>query len=263
MTVPFPRPDQRVGRVACPDLVREQVIEIPGLKGAMGEGTLFVVSTPIGNLEDITLRAVRVLRECDGVACEDTRVTGRLLRHLEIHKPLYAYHDANENRVWEQLIERLARGESLCLLSDAGTPLLSDPGFPLVRECRRRGIAVVAVPGASSLTAALSVAGLPTDRFEFRGFLPPKASARKRFFDGILECRHTVVVFESCHRIAKFMTEAAEHLPPTRQIAVCRELTKRFETVSVGDLEAVKAKVLSDPQKGEYVVVLAGSNYAG
>lgn len=228
-----------------------------------GGGTLFVVSTPIGNLEDITLRAIRILGQCDCVACEDTRVAGRLLRHLEIHKPLIPYHDANENRAWEKLIERLTKGESVCLISDAGTPLISDPGFPLVRECRRRGVPVVSVPGPSSLTAALSVAGLPTDHFEFRGFLPPKASARKRFFDEIQDCRHTVVVFESCHRIAKFLTEAAEHLPAKRQIAVCRELTKRFETVSAGDLEAVKAKVLSDPQKGEYVVVLAGSDYAG
>lgn len=229
---------------------------IPG-----SSGTLFIVGTPIGNLEDITVRAIETLRACDEIACEDTRVTGKLLNHLGIRKPLFRYHDHNEKNATDPLLERLRSGKSVALVSDAGTPAISDPGFRIVRACHQCGIRVVPIPGPSSLLAALSASGLPSDRFEFVGFLPPKSAARQRFLNGILEVRHTLILFESCHRIEKLLREMEGILPPSRQICVGREITKFYETIVSGSLEGVTKRVLSGSLKGEFVVLIAGHGY--
>ena len=213
---------------------------------------LAVVPTPIGNLEDITLRALRTLREADVVACEDTRRTGRLLAHYEIKKPLVPHHEHNEERFAAGLAER-ARNEKVALVSDAGTPLVSDPGYPLVRACIEAGVAVEVLPGPSALMTALVHSGLPTDVVVFLGFLPRKGRERKELVERVGREPSTFVVYESPHRLSKTLGE----LPSEARVAVCRELTKLHEEVFRGTAREAVAH-FSNEVKGEIVLVVRG-----
>ena len=222
-------------------------------------GVLHIVSTPVGNLDDITRRALAVLAEVDAVAAEDTRHTGRLLDELGIRQSLISYHDHNEQERTPQLLERLQRGDNLALVSDAGTPLVSDPGYRLVRACHQAGIRVVPIPGASALLAALVVAGLPTDRFVFEGFLPSKGSGRHAALRRISESAVTSVIYEAPHRILTLLDELKEVVESGREVVLCRELTKHFETVLPGSVVEIRDKVAADSnqQRGEIVLLVA------
>lgn len=212
-------------------------------------GTLFVVATPIGNLKDVTYRALDVLKSVDLVLCEDTRVTLKLLRHYGIQKPLKSFFVGNENRQAQALCDRIETGENIALVTDAGTPGISDPGYVLVKACRDRGIRVSPIPGASAFSAALSVSGLPSQRVLFLGFPPRKPGERARLLDGLSHDPSTLVFYEAPRRIRSFLAETFRAFPG-RECVVGRELTKRFETVSsVGDPEEV-------PERGEFVVML-------
>jgi 16S rRNA (cytidine1402-2'-O)-methyltransferase len=219
-------------------------------------GTLYLVATPIGNLEDITLRALRVLRECDVVAAEDTRRTGQLLRHFEITKPLLSYFQFNEARRSEEIIGRLARGEKIALVTDAGTPGISDPGERVVRTAIAAGQRVESVPGACALVAALTASGLPTDEFHFIGFLPHKSGQRRNELTRLSQLTGTLVLYESPYRIEKLLAELAEVMPD-RTVVLARELTKKFEEYLRGKpaelIEAAQTRSL----KGEFVVLVA------
>jgi 16S rRNA (cytidine1402-2'-O)-methyltransferase len=215
-----------------------------------------VVATPIGNLGDITLRAIEALREADLIACEDTRVTGKLLKAHGIDTRMIAYHDHNAERVRPVLIEHLQRGEKVALVSDAGTPLVSDPGYRLVREAVARGIPIIPLPGPSAALTALVVAGLPTDRFFFIGFLPQKAAARRAALAEVAGIKATLLVYESPHRLAAALADMAEMLG-ARDAAVARELTKLFEEARRGTLAELAAHYAGAPApKGEIVVVV-------
>ncbi len=216
-------------------------------------GSLFVVATPIGNLEDLTFRALRILKEVDVIAAEDTRRTSKLLSHYGISKPLVSLHEHNEHRESPKLVERLVRGESIALVSDAGTPGISDPGTTLVRLCRQQGLAVVPVPGPSAVTAALSVSGWPATPFTFMGFPPTSGQARGGWFDKLGETPGVVVFFESPHRIRRTVCEYGERYP-NRPIIVHREITKIHET------SAEWANSINGPneitERGEFVLVV-------
>ena len=228
----------------------------------MPAASLYVVATPLGNLEDITLRALRILSEVDLVAAEDTRHSRGLLAHHGIECKMLALHEHNEEKQAPQLVERLLAGESIALISDAGTPLLSDPGYRLISLAIEKGVAVVPVPGASAVTAALSVAGLPTDRFAFEGFLPSKQGARLKRLQALATEQRTLVFYESSHRIADFLAELELAFGNGRRMAVCRELTKQFETVLRGAVEEVRRLVENDDnqRKGEFVVLVHGNS---
>jgi 16S rRNA (cytidine1402-2'-O)-methyltransferase len=223
-------------------------------------GTLYVVATPIGNLGDFTARAREVLASVGVIAAEDTRRTGQLLRSLGIAVPLVSLHEHNEAARSQALIERLEAGESIALVSDAGTPLISDPGFDLVAAARERGIRVSAIPGPSAVIAALSVAGLPTARFTFEGFLPAKASARRAQLETLRHEPRTMVFYEAPHRIAEVLRDMREAFGAQRRAVVCRELTKHFETTYGGTLDALVQQSERDPDmaRGEIVIVVAG-----
>jgi len=227
----------------------------------MTPAALHIVATPIGNLEDITLRALRVLGEVEVIAAEDTRHTRALLSHHGINTPMIALHEHNEDKAAQSLVEQMLEGKSAALVSDAGTPLLSDPGYRLVRLAAAASIRVVAIPGPSAITAALSISGLATDRFAFEGFIPQKPSARSPWFRALVNEPRTLVLFESSHRIAASLSEMANVFGPHRQAAVCREMTKQFETVLRGTLSELHQKVETDPnqRKGEFVVVVSGA----
>jgi 16S rRNA (cytidine1402-2'-O)-methyltransferase len=216
---------------------------------------LYIVATPIGNLGDLSTRATDVLARADVVACEDTRVTGGLLHHLGIKRPLVPYHDHNADTARPALIERMAT-QAVALVSDAGTPLISDPGYKLVREARAANRAVVTVPGPCAAVAALTLAGLPTDRFLFLGFLPPKAGARAEAIAEVAAVRATLVLYESGPRLAACLHALASGLGE-REAAVAREITKRFEEAVTGTLAALAALYADAPPKGEIVVVVA------
>jgi 16S rRNA (cytidine1402-2'-O)-methyltransferase len=224
-------------------------------------GTLHVVATPIGNLGDLSPRALEVLRSVDAVCAEDTRHSRRLLAHFGIERPLLAVHEHNEEEIAAKLVERLLAGESLALVSDAGTPLVSDPGFRLVRAARAAGVRVSPVPGPSALVAALSVAGLPSDRFVFEGFLPAKASARRERLAMLAAEPRTLVFYESAHRIEETLADCVAAFGGERPAALARELTKLFETVLDGTLGELQSRVGSDPdqRKGEFVLLLRGA----
>ncbi|HTB80830.1 MAG TPA: 16S rRNA (cytidine(1402)-2'-O)-methyltransferase [Opitutaceae bacterium] len=224
-------------------------------------GTLYVVATPIGNLADLTERARAILAAVDLVACEDTRTTGAMLTRLGLRRELTAYHDHNEIAAAETLAAQLADGKSIALVSDAGTPALSDPGFRLVRACRRRNLAVVPVPGPSALTAVLSASGLPTNGFLFVGFLPPKSAARLAFLEKHRDFDYTLAVYESCHRIDKFMAEIVEKLGPARVICIAKEVTKIHETFLIGPAAEVQARLAKTALKGEFVVLIAPADF--
>ncbi len=221
-------------------------------------GTLYVVATPIGNLEDITLRALRVLKEVDAIACEDTRHTRLLLSRYGVTTPLVSYHEHNESRRTPELLTRLEGGRSIALVSDAGTPVLADPGFVLIRAAIAQDIPVVAVPGPSAVTAALAVSGLPTDRFLFLGFLPRRSAERRRLLEEISTLPYTLVFFEAPHRVAQTLADLQGALGD-RSIAVVRELTKRFEDVTRGRLTEVIARLRTLPPRGEFTVVVDGA----
>jgi len=230
----------------------------------MASGTLFIVATPIGNLEDVTLRAIEVLTNVDLVAAEDTRRSKRLFDRYSIDTPLVSLHEHNESQQSSVLVDRMLGGASIALISDAGTPLISDPGYRLVGLAADSGITICPIPGASAVTAALSVSALPTDRFVFEGFLPAKQSARRKRLTEIGSETRTLVFFESSHRIVDAVADLAEVLGSDRQAALCRELTKQFETVirtTLGEL-AVRVNEDAMQQKGEFVLVVAGHELA-
>jgi len=217
---------------------------------------LYLVATPIGNLGDMTLRGLDILGGVDRIACEDTRVTGRLLAHYGIARPLSAYHDHNAARARPELLARLRAGERVALVSDAGTPALSDPGVKLVDAAQAEGLPVFAVPGPSALTAALAVAGLPTGRVLYLGFPPAKSAARRRLFAGYSTVKATLVLYESPHRLGASLADLAAEFGP-REAALCRELTKLHEEVRRGPLDALAEAYRERKVKGEIVLVVA------
>ena len=226
----------------------------------MPAATLHVVATPIGNLGDLSPRAQQVLREVAAVCAEDTRRSGQLLAHFGIGTPLLALHEHNEQQLAQRLVARLLAGESLALVSDAGTPLVSDPGYRLVRAARAAGVKVSPVAGPSALVAALSVAGLPSDRFTFEGFLPAKASARRERLAALAGEPRTLVFYESSHRIEESLADLRAAFGDDRPAVLARELTKLFETVLDGTLADLHARVAADAdqRKGEFVLVVQG-----
>ncbi len=224
-------------------------------------GHLYVVATPIGNLADLTERAKAILGAVDLVACEDTRTTGAMLTRLSLRRDLVAYHEHNELEMAETLADQIAAGKSIAVVSDAGTPALSDPGFRIVRACRRRGLPVVPVPGASALTAVLSASGLPTNGFLFVGFLPAKSAARITFFEKYREFDYTIALYESCHRIDKAVEELGTVLGPDRVICVAKEVTKLHETFLVGRAADVQARLAKTSLKGEFVLLIAPGDF--
>lgn len=218
--------------------------------------SLYIVATPIGNLEDITLRALRILREADLIACEDTRQTRKLLDHYGIAKPTISYHDHNEAARTAELIERLERGESVALVSDAGTPLISDPGYRLVAAAVAAGIAVVPIPGPSAVTGALAAAGLGTDSFRFCGFLPPKTSQRRKVFEELKHESCTLVFYEAPHRILEALEDIAAVMP-ARPVAIARELTKLHEEFLRGTATELYRTLSARPSvKGEITLLI-------
>jgi 16S rRNA (cytidine1402-2'-O)-methyltransferase len=223
-------------------------------------GTLYVVATPIGNLDDITARALRVLREVALIAAEDTRHSARLLQHFGIETPLAACHEHNERDQGGRFLARLQAGEDVALISDAGTPLISDPGFHLVRQARAAGVAVVPVPGACALIAALSSAGLPSDRFIFEGFLPAKANARRGRLEEMKEEPRTLIFYEAPHRILESLEDMRSVFGGERPAVLARELTKTFETLKGAPLDELCGWVAADSnqQRGECVVLVGG-----
>ena len=222
-------------------------------------GTLYIVSTPIGNLDDISARAINVLGQVDVVAAEDTRHSARLLEQLGLQKFLLSYHDHNELGRSADLVRRLKAGEQVALISDAGTPLISDPGYRLVHDCQTEGIPVVPVPGASAVLAALVVSGLPSERFSFEGFAPSKGAVREAFLRRIGSAATTSILYEAPHRILTLLESLAGILESEREVVLCRELTKRFETVLRGTAAELLERVRtdSDQQRGEMVLLVA------
>jgi 16S rRNA (cytidine1402-2'-O)-methyltransferase len=223
-------------------------------------GTLTIVATPIGNLSDMVPRAVQTLQSASVIACEDTRHSKKLLDYFSIDKPCVAYHDHGDRKMLDKLLKRLADGEDIALISDAGTPLISDPGYRLVAEARSRGFAVLPIPGACAAIAALSVSGLPTDKFYFGGFLPAKSSQRKTAISALKTAGETMIFYEAPHRIADTIKDMMEIFGDHRQAFVGREISKAFETYLQGNLAEIHYQVLADSnqQRGEIVLVVTG-----
>ncbi len=221
-------------------------------------GRLYIVSTPIGNLEDITFRAVRILKEVGIIAAEDTRHTKQLCTHFGIHTPLTSYHDFNKEEKTAVLLQKLRSGTDVALVSDAGTPVISDPGYFLITRSIEAGIRVVPVPGPSAVLAALSASGLPTDSFRFEGFLPRKDGPRSKRIESLREDSASLILFESPHRIGKLLTALRSKLG-NRRAVLARELTKRFEEFHRGTLDELLAQVQSRPPKGEITLVVEGA----
>ena len=224
-------------------------------------GTLHVVATPIGNLGDLAPRALEIFRSVAAICAEDTRHTRQLLAHFGLERPLLALHQHNEDAQAAQLVQRLLSGDSLALVSDAGTPLVSDPGFRLVRAAREAGVRVSPVPGACAAIAALSVAGIASDRFAFEGFLPAKGGARRERLSGLVGETRTLLFYESAHRIEEALDDMAAAFGGERRAVMARELTKLFETVLDGSLDELRAAVAADPnqRRGEFVVIVEGA----
>jgi len=221
------------------------------------KGKLYVVPTPIGNLEDITLRAIRILSEVDLILAEDTRVSRKLLSHYKIDTALESHHQNNEHATVSKQIGKMKQGLSLALISDAGTPAISDPGFLLVRETVKAGIEVDCLPGPTALIVALVNSGIPTERFVFEGFLPPKKGRQKKL-QQISDEERTIVFYESPHKLNKTLAQLAELIEEDRTIAVCREMTKKFEETIRGRLKEVQQHFEENSPKGEFVIVLSG-----
>jgi 16S rRNA (cytidine1402-2'-O)-methyltransferase len=220
---------------------------------------LYIVSTPIGNLGDITLRAIETLKSVDFIVCEDTRVTSILLNYFSIKKELYSLNAANEKFKAQKVIERIKDGESCALVTDAGTPGISDPGTRLINLALKENIEIVSVPGATALVAALSLSGFPSDSFLFEGFLPNKKGRQKNLKE-LAEEERTIVLYESTYRIVKLIDELTE-LMPDRQLVVCREITKKFEEVIRGSAQSIQSQLDEHTLKGEFVVVIAPKNW--
>lgn len=218
-------------------------------------GTLYIVATPIGNLDDITFRALKVLKEVSLIAAEDTRHTKKLLAHFDIHTPLTSFFKGNEFGKTEKIVSELKSGKNIALVSDAGTPCISDPGFPLLTAALCEGISVVPIPGASALTAALSAAGFSTDRFTFVGFLPDKPGKRKREIEGLKELSHTLVFYISKWKAAAVIKDCLEVLGD-RQACLCREITKIHEEFVRSSLSALLKKIEEEPPKGEMTLIV-------
>jgi 16S rRNA (cytidine1402-2'-O)-methyltransferase len=219
-------------------------------------GKLYVVATPIGNLEDITLRAVRVLKEADLIACEDTRHTAKLLHHYGIDKPTISYHEHNEAARAEELVAKLEQGLNVAQVSDAGMPGISDPGYRVIKLAIERGVQVVSIPGASALVAALAASGLPTDSFQFLGFLPAKSGQRRTTLETLRHAEHTTVVYEAPHRIAETMKDIVELLGVERPVVLARELTKMHEEFIRGTAAQVLGRVQAHELKGEMTLLI-------
>ena len=222
-------------------------------------GKLILVPTPIGNLEDITFRAIRTLKESSLILAEDTRTSGTLMKHYGITTPMAPFHAHNEHKALTGILQRLKAGEHIALISDAGTPGISDPGFLLARSCREQNIPVECLPGATALIPALVQSGFPTDRFVFEGFLPHQKGRQKRL-QALIEENRTMVFYESPYRVMKALEEFKKYFGPERQVTVSRELSKKFEETVSGTLEEVTAYFTAHPPKGEFVMVVAGKH---
>nr|VFK48635.1 MAG: 16S rRNA (cytidine1402-2'-O)-methyltransferase [Candidatus Kentron sp. TC] len=225
-------------------------------------GILYIVATPIGNLEDITLRALRVLGNVDLILAEDTRVSARLLRRFGITTPVRSFHEHNERKMAPAIVHRIERGANIALISDAGTPLVSDPGFHLTRLLRERDGRIVPIPGPSALICALSAAGLPTDRFIFEGFPPSKREARRRWLQALAEEPRTLILYEAPHRVRATLQDMVETFGAERRGVIAKELTKTFETIRQGSLSALESWLQRDEnhQKGEFVLMIGGTD---
>jgi 16S rRNA (cytidine1402-2'-O)-methyltransferase len=221
---------------------------------------LYIIPTPIGNLEDITLRAIRILKEVDVVLAEDTRTSSVLLNHYNISKPLWKYHMHNEHQVLAHLINEMQSGKTFALISDAGTPAISDPGFLLVRACIQADIAVECLPGATAFVPALVNSGFPINRFVYEGFLPPK-KGRMTMLNLLKEEERSIVFYESPHRLAKTLHELIKYFGEAREVCVCRELSKKFEEHKIGSLTEVASYYDANPPKGEIVIVIKGKGF--
>ena len=222
--------------------------------------TLYIVPTPIGNLGDITYRAIDILSNVNIIAAEDTRHTGKLLSHFDIQTRMFSLHDHNEREKSQVLIDKLLKGESIALVSDAGTPLISDPGYHLVKGCRQAGIAVIPLPGACAVITALSASGLPSDSFSFEGFLPPKSKARKEKLQTIAHTTRTCIFYESPHRIIDSLADVEQVLGSSREVVLARELTKRFESIQSMPVGELLTWIQEDDnrKKGEMVLLIRG-----
>jgi 16S rRNA (cytidine1402-2'-O)-methyltransferase len=221
------------------------------------KGILYIVSTPIGNLEDITMRAIRILKEVDLIAAEDTRHTGHLLKHYDIHTPLTSYFEGNESKKKELILSKLKHGSRIALVSDAGTPGISDPGFRLIQAAIESQISIVPIPGPSAVITALSVAGLPTDAFLFKGFLPHKSKRRRDLLKQMEEIRETLIFYESPHRLSESLKDILETLGD-REMALTRELTKIYEEILRGRVSEIRSQIGERKLKGEITLVISG-----
>jgi len=236
--------------------MKRRAVTLPGMAEKTSGGVLYLVATPIGNLEDITFRAVRVLKEAGLIACEDTRQTAKLLGHYGIETPTVSYHEHNELRRAEELLAKLKTGVSVALVSDAGMPGISDPGYRVVKLALEQGITVVPIPGASASLSALAASGLPTDAFEFRGFLPARSGQRRTELEGIRAAAHTVIFYEAPHRIAEALDDIAEILGPGRPVVIARELTKLYEEFIRGTAGEVQKHLRERELKGEITLLI-------
>jgi 16S rRNA (cytidine1402-2'-O)-methyltransferase len=254
--MPIPSSHHLAGSAAAAPPLRGYTVASHIVAAPKAKAGLYLVATPIGNLGDITLRALETLAGVDLIACEDTRISRRLLERFGISTPLTSYHEHNASAMRPKLLKQIADGAAVALISDAGTPLISDPGFKLVREANAAGLTVTAVPGASSVLAALSVAGLPTDRFFFEGFLPPKETARRERLRELSRIEATLVLFETGPRLAASLRDLATALG-ARKAAICRELTKLHEEVTRAPLTELAASADAHETRGEFVIVVA------
>ncbi|NQV29900.1 MAG: 16S rRNA (cytidine(1402)-2'-O)-methyltransferase [Candidatus Marinimicrobia bacterium] len=223
----------------------------------MSSGKLYIVSTPIGNLADFTFRAVDVLKNVSLIAAEDTRVSGVLLKHYEIATAMFSYHDHNKEQATPGLLRKLERGDNIALISDAGTPLISDPGFFLVRAAVAQGVEIIPIPGASAMLAALVASGLPSDRFTFEGFLPRKKGRQARF-KALAEDPRTIIIYESPHRINRTLKDISEYMGD-RQVVIAREITKKFEEFIRGSVSEIREQLDARSIKGEVVIMIGGN----
>lgn len=224
-------------------------------------GKLYVIATPIGNLQDITFRAVETLKSCDLIACEDTRTSSILLNFYNIKKPLIAYHDKNETSQANFIAEQIISGKNIGLVSDAGTPTISDPGFRIVRLCRKKNLDVIPIPGASAAIAALSISGLPTDSFIFIGFPGHKNSSRLNILNKYKDIPATLIFYESCYRIMKFLTNIYDIYGPNRIVNISKEITKHHEQYCTGTIGAILEWIKTVTIKGEFVITIAPENF--